>query len=256
MSKKKDLIDKELKRKYDFFEILWYAYGILFGPIEIAIMYFLSNGFGLFKAAFYLLIVSFVLMIIPLVLRLIFKLFRKEIFYYDTIEEMISLAIASVVISWGVFTLIDSWKEGAGSAIFLTIFLDIGIVGVHSIPYFITKLFYNPILDKINPNLKNYKSYSYGDSSPAYDSYSYSSSSDKNTKSEVDKKREEQKRKEKEYYDKNFKVTHKQEDVYDQWGNFIGTRETTSVGDWVKNKTFKDKFGNEVDEHTTYYHKY
>ena len=113
-----------------------------------------------------------------------------------------------------------------------------------------------PILDKINPNLKNYKSYSYGDSSPAYDSYSYSSSSDKNTKSEADKKREEQKRKEKEYYDKNFKVTHKQEDVYDQWGNFIGTRETTSVGDWVKNKTFKDKFGNEVDEHTTYYHKY
>lgn len=251
--KKKDLIDKELKRKYSFFEIVWYAYGILFGPIEVLIMYLLSNGFGLFKAALYLLVISFILMFIPLVLRLIFKLFGKEIFYYDTIDEMIPLAIFSSLFTWGVFTLIDSWKEGALNAIILTALLVAGIAGVQSIPYFISKLFYNSILNKINPNKPEPSSYSYSNDYTTSYTPSYNNTK---TKSDVDKRREEEAKKEKEYYDKNFRIKHEKKDIYDQWGNFIGTKETTTIGDWQKTTEYKDEFGRKMDEETKYTIKY
>ena len=73
---------------------------------------------------------------------------------------------------------------------------------------------------------------------------------------EREKRLKEEARKEKEYYDKNFKITTKSEDIYDKFGNFIGTKETTSVGDWVTTETAKDRFGNEFDKETTYKIKY
>lgn len=249
-------IEKEkakTRKRVHIFEIIWYFYGLLFGPIEILAMYLVSNGAGLFKAAFYLLIISSIMIVFPLVVRLIFKIFGKEIFDSSTLQGLITICIASTLISWGVFTLVDSWKEGPFSAIILTVFLLAGIAGVQSIPFLICNIFYSAIISKLYDE-ENPAKYSASYSSSSYN-YSSSSTDRKDELNKEKKKLEDERRKEQEYYEKNFKVKHDSEDVYDQFGNFIGTRETTSVGDWVSTKKLKDKFGNEIREDTTYYYK-
>lgn len=230
--------NKKKKRNNKFFNIIWMVYSILFGPIEMLCIYLFSYDKGIFKGLLYLLIICFCMLLIPLIIRLLFKIFRIEVFEYDYVDEMIPIIITSLVISWVVLCIIALRKEGIFSLVFSSLII-LAVVGfVHSIPLGIAKLFYGAVADKLNPNKDKYSNYGY---SSSYSSGSYDISYNTNKSNDVQSQN-----KKDDSYEKDFKITVKTKDLYNEFGTYIGKKEIIKTGDWHEEVNIYDTFGNKV----------
>ena len=115
--------------------ILWMIYGILFGPIELAIIYFGVNtdgASGFFKLIGAMLVISFLFTFIPQIIRILLKLFKID--FYDEESMRISniCASGSVILTWLIGLIFFSDLNGGRVGLIITIIvLMIGVIGCH-----------------------------------------------------------------------------------------------------------------------------
>ena len=208
----------------------WIIYGILFAPLELLIAYFsfLSKGeaIGLWVSLKIIVILSFVFLLIPIIARLIFKIFKKDFFDMTDIVKAIVPALVGLVILWIVAVLYATKNEGLIAKILAVVFLMPIAILPHGIIFYIMYMFAGLVS---------------GDKE-FYDSLDRSSSQSKS--------KSEKKMTFAEELEKNFGISFKHKDIYDENGHLVARTHTMKNGRLETTEAY-DNFGNSIGSSDT-----